>query len=149
MPIPIWAGRYIGLPFRELGRDRAGVDCWGLVRLILAEQFTIPLPSFIHEYRHTLEKSRIGPLIERETRSWQKIATNAEAPGDVVVLRLHGKPMHVGLVLGDRHMLHIEAGINSAIERYNSPQWAERIFGFFRYREDIDEQNPFFDSERF
>lgn len=146
MPIPIWAGRYIGLPFREHGRDRSGVDCWGLVRLALAEQFSVALPSFVTEYRHTLEKSRIGPLIERETQHWQRIGKNTEAPGDVVVLRLHGKPMHVGLVLGDRHMLHIEAGINSAIERYNSPQWSERLFGFFRHRNETND-SCFFDID--
>jgi len=40
MPIPYWAGHYIGLHFREHGRTVAGADCWGLVRLVLQEQFT-------------------------------------------------------------------------------------------------------------
>jgi cell wall-associated NlpC family hydrolase len=32
--IPDWAANYIGLPFREHGRDHNGTDCWGLVTLI-------------------------------------------------------------------------------------------------------------------
>jgi cell wall-associated NlpC family hydrolase len=134
MPIPIWAGHYIGLPFHEHGRDRSGLDCWGLVRLVMAEQFNIALPSHAHEYERTTAVDKISALIERESVKWKIIATGQETCGDVVVLRVRGKPMHVGLVLGDKHMLHIERGINSVIERYTGPHWSERIAGIYRYK---------------
>jgi cell wall-associated NlpC family hydrolase len=134
MPVPIWAGHYIGLPFHEHGRTRAGLDCWGLVRLALAEQFGLAVPSFTHEYRRTVDAARIPALIERETSRWQSIPAEAAQTGDVIVLRVGGRPMHVGLVLGDGLMLHVERGIDSAIERYDGPQWRERIFGFYRYK---------------
>ena len=134
MPVPIWAGHYIGLPFHEHGRDRAGLDCWGLVRLVMAEQFNIALPSHAHEYHRTTEVDKISALIEREAVKWKIVGAGQEICGDVIVLRVRGKPMHVGMVLGDRHMLHIERGINSVIERYSGPQWAERIAGFYRYK---------------
>lgn len=134
MPVPIWAGRYIGLPFQDHGRDRQGLDCWGLARLVLSEQFGIALPSFAHEYRRTTEIGHISALIEREAKTWISIASGNEEGGDVIVMRIHGKPVHVGLVLGDQHMLHIECGINSVIERYNSLRWKERVFGFYRYK---------------
>ena len=34
---------YVGLPWRIGGRDRRGLDCFGLVRLVLAEQAGIIL----------------------------------------------------------------------------------------------------------
>lgn len=141
MPIPFWAGHYIGLPFKEHGRDRSGADCWGLVRLVLAEQFSIALPSFAAEYRRTTDTEHISKLIERETPGWKDIPAGEEECADVIVMLLRGRPMHVGLVLGDGHMLHIENGINSAIERYRGPRWAERVSGFYRYRKYFDDDD--------
>jgi cell wall-associated NlpC family hydrolase len=133
MPVPIWAGRYIGLPFKDHGRDRAGLDCWGLARLALAEQYSIALPSYCTEYRRTVDVTRIAALMERELKKWQPVKDSDAHPGDLIILRMHGQPMHVGLVLGDRQMLHIESGINSSIESYAASRWRDRIHGFYRH----------------
>jgi cell wall-associated NlpC family hydrolase len=135
MPVPIWAGRYIGLPFREHGRERAGLDCWGLVRLVMAEQFGRYLPSFSTRYCKTTDAETIGRLVLSELPHWDDVDSGKEVLGDVVVLRVRGAPMHVGLVLGDGCMLHVEQGIDSAIERYKGSRWAGRVHGFYRYRE--------------
>lgn len=134
MPIPYWAGHYIGLPFKERGRNIKGLDCWGLVRLALMEQFDIYPPSYISSYSSTINQDQIGALVRRETLDWKHIKPNEEMCGDIVILRMRGAPMHVGLVLGDKSMLHIERGINSVIERYNALRWKNRVVGFFRYK---------------
>jgi cell wall-associated NlpC family hydrolase len=45
--VPGWVADNIGLPFVEAGRDRSGVDCWGLARLVWCEQggCVVPLLS--------------------------------------------------------------------------------------------------------
>lgn len=134
MPVPYWAGRYIGLPFCEHGRDASGLDCWGLARLVLGEQFGISVPSYAREYANTQAQEELGALVRRETKLWQPVEAGKEMLGDVIVLRLRGQPMHVGLVLGDQSMLHIEQFINSAIEKYTSRRWASRIEGFYRHK---------------
>ncbi|MBU6475066.1 MAG: C40 family peptidase [Alphaproteobacteria bacterium] len=139
MPVPIWAGRYIGLPFKGHGRDRSGLDCWGLARLVMAEQFGLALPSHAEAYQRTTQTELIAELIAREAQKWKIVPSGQEQCGDVIVLRVRGRPMHVGLVLGDRQMLHIERGIDSVIERYNGPHWAERIAGFYRYKSVYDD----------
>lgn len=142
MPVPFWAGRYIGLPFEDHGRSRSGLDCWGLARLVLSEQFGIALPSFAAEYRRTTDTGRISDLILREIPAWQFVAAGEEALGDIIILRQRGAPMHVGIVLGDKRMLHIERGIDSAIEAYSGPCWRDRVFGFYRYRREFtDDRN--------
>lgn len=132
MPIPYWAGHYIGLPFREYGRTVAGTDCWGLVRLVLQEQFAAVLPSYAADYPDGGAED-IGKLIGQEAAKWIAVSAGEEQLGDVVVLRMRGAPMHVGLVLGDGRMLHIEKHINSAIEDYRGPRWCKRVSGFYRH----------------
>jgi cell wall-associated NlpC family hydrolase len=139
MPVPIWAGHYIGLPFLDHGRDRSGLDCWGLVRLVMAEQLGFALPSYIRDYQRTTQVDRISALIERESPKWKNIAPGQEICGDVIVLRVRGRPMHVGLVLGDKQMLHIEFGINSVIERYAGTRWTDRVAGFYRHKSTTDD----------
>ena len=146
MPIPFWAGHYIGLPFLDRGRSSAGLDCWGLARLVLAEQFGIALPSYINEYQTTLQAEKIGKLVKAESPKWRLIKKGDEVCGDIIVLRVRGEPMHVGVVLGDKHMLHIEHGINSVIENYSGSRWADRISGIYRYKNLLDLNNDNFET---
>ena len=41
--LPAWVADYVGLPWEPYGRTRAGVDCWGLVRLVYEERLGICL----------------------------------------------------------------------------------------------------------
>ncbi len=139
MAIPIWLGHYIGLPFKEHGRERTGLDCWGLVRLVLAEQFGFHVPSYVADYTRTTDAASISKLISREALDWRSVARGDESLGDVLVMRMRGQPMHVGLVAGDGQMLHVERGVNSALERYTGARWASRIDAIYRYRTYLDD----------
>lgn len=133
MAIPGWAAGYIGLPFKAHGRDRAGMDCWGLVRLVLAEQFAVFAPSFSANYESTEDAATLGALITDHARLCIKVPPGQEKCGDVIVLRMKGAPMHVGMVLGDNFMLHIERGVNSSMESYKNIRWRDRVYGFYEY----------------
>lgn len=133
MPVPIWAGHYIGMPFADKGRERSGLDCWGLVRLVMQEQFGIALPSHTGEYQRATELDKIPALIDRESRKWFPVPAGSEVLADVIVLRYRGAPMHVGMVLGDGQMLHIEQNVNSLIEKYTGSRWATKVSGFYRH----------------
>lgn len=131
---PAWVAGYVGLPFLSGGRDRAGLDCWGLVRLVLAERFGLDLPSYAGAYRDASRALDVAPLIAAERDLWSPVPDGSARLGDAVLLRVKGWPIHVGLLVARRRILHIEAGIDSVVERLDSPIWRDRTVGLFRYR---------------
>lgn len=125
--------KYIGILYRDKGRDFKGCDCWGLVRLIYQNEFDIVLPSYADNYLDSEEAVEISDLINREKLHWKAVPLGQERVGDVVVLRLLGYPMHVGIVIGKNRMLHIMKGINSVVEDYTRVAWKNRVTGIFRH----------------
>ena len=126
---------YIGLPFVEKGRDRAGVDCWGLVAMALREHFSVEVPSYTEDYTTTQEGAEIAALIGRESVSWPEVSLADAMPGDVLILRVMGRPWHCGLVIAPFYFLHAERGVGVVKERWDSLLWGRRIVGVHRHPE--------------
>jgi cell wall-associated NlpC family hydrolase len=126
-----WVAGYIGLPYRFGGSTREGLDCWGLVRLVLAEQFGKALPEFPHEDadQHGLAGVVVTSL---PLAPVDRIAQ--PEPGDLVLLRLLGVPCHIGIAVGEGYMLHTLYRHDSALERLAGSRWAPRIEGYYRVR---------------
>lgn len=131
--IPDWVADYVGLPFRAHGRDRNGVDCWGLVRLVLAERFGTRLPSYADGYASVEDAEDIGRLIRGKMGPWREVTPGQVQAGDVVLMRLLNQPMHVGVVVASGWMLHIEDGIDACLEPYDGAKWRRRVLGLYRY----------------
>lgn len=125
---------YVGIPFVERGRDRDGVDCWGLFRLFYREQLGIDLPSYRDDYQSTGDRLAILRLVREQldTGRWESV-TEEPAFGDAIVIRIHGQPWHVAVALGDGDMLHSRRGADTCIESLRSVLWRSRIEGFYRY----------------
>ncbi len=128
----VWWNRYIGIPFKEKGRELTQCDCWGLVRLIYGIEREIELPSYSELYASTEERQRLGDAILLEKQeSWREISS--PEPFDAILLRMAGVPMHVGLVTKPLHMIHCARDIGTVHERYDSLRWKNKVAGFFRY----------------
>ena len=127
-----WANKYVGVEFEEKGRNHVGCDCWGLMRLILKEQFDVDLPDHVDDYKTTQDRHAIADIVEDDLPDW--IKTMRPQCGDVVLLRCKGLPLHVGLMLNKKTMLHIQEGINAGTERLDSIVWKDRVMGYYRPR---------------
>lgn len=125
--------KYVGIRYREKGRDAKGTDCYGLARLVYAQERDIWLPSFAGEYAG-LKDAIIPVLLMRESRKWQR--TDTPEMLDLILIHINGVPRHVGIYLYPGIMLHQLRGCDSCIEPYTTPLWEKRIDGIWRYNPD-------------
>ena len=51
-----WTQKYVGIPYRDLGRDMTGCDCWGLLRLVYGQE----LVPFRVEVRRLRDRYPVG-----------------------------------------------------------------------------------------
>ena len=131
-----WASRYVGLPFVSGGRDRRGVDCWGLVRLVFADVAGIDLPS--HDTVAADDLHKVLRLIDRALLipPWTtQVQRGAEKPLDVVVMSDRRMPAHVGLVVAPGLVLHAQEKTLSAIMRLDDQVIGRRVIGIYRHDE--------------
>ena len=132
--IPDWVADYVGVPYRMLGRSRDGADCWGLVRLVYADRLGIALPAYDGRgFRGRASVPDVARLVADARGAWREVPEVAAAPPDLVLLRVHGQPVHVGLLVAPGIMLHSLAGHDSAVERLDSLAWARRVIGYGRW----------------
>lgn len=129
-----WPEDYIGISFKPKGRDRHGIDCWGLVCLCYDEQLHVKLPRFTDRYTDEYSPSLYADLFEANRSGWQ----SAKGPRtfDLINLRVDGVPSHVGVVVTPGRFLHAWEGSDSGIEYYDhrSKRWKNRVVGFWRLR---------------
>lgn len=121
---------YVGIPWRDGGRTREGLDCWGLFRLVYAEVLGIDLPSYSAEYSSAIDKIVIRRLVEGHKDDWVKV--DEPKPGDGAMLIIMNRP-HIGVVIGDGYLLHIERNSGALIESYRSLKMVNLLEGFYRY----------------
>ena len=133
----MWWKKYERALFEEKARGPNKFDCWGLVRAIYENDHPdkIILPSYDECYMTTTQpddKKKISETIAQQKQShWIEVTKPKEF--DVVLLKINNFPMHVGIVIRKGVMIHCTQGINTAIEKYDSMRWANKVMGFFRY----------------
>ncbi len=131
---PPWTADYVGLPFKAGGRDRTGLDCYGLFALVLREQFGKEIPAYDgFGFNQGCDRAALAAFIEAHREDWTEVPPGEERPGDGILLRLLGHPIHVGVVIGKGWMLHVEDGIDACLERYDGPRWSRRVMGCYRH----------------
>lgn len=134
-----WASSFVGITWRDRGRDRDGCDCWGLARLVYAEILEIDLPSYDEGYASTAEQEEIDRLISQRRADGPWVDVLVPASFDLVLFR-HGRhDTHVGIVVDGRHMLHMVECGQARIERFDTPLWSRRIRCFARHASRFEE----------
>lgn len=123
------------VPFQDHGRSYEGWDCWGLVYVAYRDIMGVTLPSYSGEYDRAGDtresRNQLDGLIRSHLGPWSVV--EERLPLDVVLFRIGGQPVHVGLLVDRRRMLHAEARIGTQMERMSSSMWNQRLEGVYRY----------------
>jgi cell wall-associated NlpC family hydrolase len=133
-----WTAKYIGLPFKDHGRDWDGVDCWGLVRLILWHERKIEIPSYGDT--SALDLANVAGLMKVKSiaEPWVNVIPAAAHEFDVVVMHHRRDPIHVGIMASSTHMMHIEEKISAVLLPITHPTIRFRYPKYFRHRQLLD-----------
>jgi len=122
--------KFIGIPYRDGGRNMSGADCGGLALLVL-RAYGLAVPDFacatqaeLPEILQQVSSSgRLLPLAFPEEPCLVCLATCPKAPRVV---------NHVGIYTGDGNMLHTRRGRVSHLVRLSSPCVAHTVRGYYR-----------------
>lgn len=135
-----WASRYVGIPFAEDGLTRAGCHCWGLVRLVLAEQCGIAdLPTYgEHSAADLIAAARFfrgEPLGD----PWIKV--DRPQAFDVVLMTAmagQGRPSvvagHCGVMVDAQTVLHVWEATAAVLMGLSHHLIRHKVLGFYRHR---------------
>lgn len=130
-----WVQEYIGIPFQSRGRDRRGLDCYGLIRLVLMEQYGCKLPLLDGGYDNALNLYDTSPLFFQQLPILaEKIAGPQEKA--LALLEMHQLPCHLGLFCGGESIIHSRAGVGVVAERLDSRRLPGKIVGWYRVSKD-------------
>lgn len=131
--IPPWVAAYIGIPFQARGRTlETGVDCYGLLRLVLGERFQCELPEYLG-YGRNCDPAEVGSYVVEHLGFWREIEPGRERAGDALLLKCLGEPMHVALVVAPGAMLHTFRKACSRVEDYTAQKWRDRVIAIYRH----------------
>lgn len=117
-----WWGAYIGLPYTEC-------HCWELVRRVYAEHLGIHLHPFAE-----IDPDNLREVVRHMAageREWTRVDT--PQPFDVVVMRRHRLPIHVGVVTRPGWVLHTERETDAVHVPVGHVTVAGRILGYRRW----------------
>lgn len=137
-----WVERYCRIPFVDEGSSFGGCHCWGLVRLVYANELGIELAPYAG-----IAASDTGAVTglvssERGLAPWQQVIERGnEKAFDVVVMRgvfpSGGRkvtgPVHVGVVVAPGHVLHVMRGMDSVCVPMSHPRVTRRVLSIHRH----------------
>jgi len=129
-----WVKKYIGIPFVSNGRTAAGCDCYGLVRLVMCNEYGKELPELSDDYSDALNKKETSRLFTKNLPVLAAEKIDSPEEGAVIVILENGLFCHVGISAGGGYILHTNVKTGSVCHRITHPILRGRIEGYYRVR---------------
>lgn len=119
----------IGVPYKLNGRDKTGLDCYGLViEMFARNNVTLPDYLYVNDSDDVITK-----LISDNVQFAEELEKPEPYCG--VLFRQRRFGVHMGVVLPDRvKFIHCSIGKNVAVERLRSHIWRDKIMGYYKWK---------------
>lgn len=127
-----WVKKYVGIPFVSGGRDKTGLDCYGLVRLILTEEYGFDLPVLLGDYTNALNVAETKRLFTENVPILCGGKISGPEEKAVALMRMCGRLCHIGLYAGDGCIIHSRHKTGVVVERLSSPALRFCVEGWYR-----------------
>ena len=134
MTMYAWVKKYVGIPFASNGRTMSGCDCYGLVRLVLRNEYRIELPELSNDYSDALNVAETARLFAENLPVLAAEKLGAPEEGAVAVITERGVPAHLGVAAGGGYILHTGIKTGAVCQRATHPGLRGRIEGYYRVR---------------
>jgi len=125
--------KYVNLPYKNLGRDFDGVDCYGLCVLIYKDYLNIDIPDYANlsysqdwykkEENHVLSNINWLDKVEQPYKRFDGLLLYN---GTKVVVN------HIGLYMEDNKFIHISEGGRSKVDRFRG-YWESKLYSGVRF----------------
>jgi cell wall-associated NlpC family hydrolase len=126
-----WVKKYIGIPFVSNGRTLQGADCYGLVRLVLKNEYNIELPELSDDYSNALNLEQTEKMFKENLPVLTAEKISAPEERSVIVITEHGVPAHIGIYAGGGFILHMVQKTGSICQKETHPALRGRIEGYY------------------
>lgn len=124
------ARSYKGVRWHHQGRNRAGLDCVGLV-IVVAQD--LGLSTY-----NPQDYGRIPDCVQMRAQLAQHLDPRATPePGDVILLRYERYPLHLGIASeldGELAIVHAFANLRRVVEHRLDAFWRARIVSAYAFR---------------
>lgn len=124
---------YLKIPFVDMGRDKTGVDCYGLVCLYYKRELGIILPEYLIPPQKAGEINS-GILHEKETGRWEE--QSKPERGTVILFNLHNRHTvinHIGVYIGGNRFIHTLKDHGVSLVRLPHYYFTPKIRGFYKW----------------
>lgn len=118
------ARKWIGVPFHHQGRVRAGVDCVGLIVVVMDGLGLMPRGADLADYGRHPNGTLTRVLDEHCTR------LDAPLPGSVAVIRWWRQAHHVAIHAGET-LIHSHQRFGGVAEHSFAGRWKGRCMAWY------------------
>ena len=115
------ARTWVGVPFRHQGRDRSGVDCGGIIAVVLRELGALPDGFDLVGYPHRQSVESIEPNIQAHCTVLPE-----PVPGALIAIRFQRTITHVGIYTDTDTLIHALEKHGRVIEHGFRGMWKTR-----------------------